>query len=187
MMAEPESAKRCPPLPPEKLAKRKPYRFKGGKAGHDGEPPSFAQARGSEVRDAKTGAVIREGEPTQQNINCDRVTYLFNHKLLELRQYLAAQRLERDWEKSKIDPIASTVLVGAGGSPQLPNDEKVAAMKRCGAARDAAGRSWSVIEKVVIEHKSINKASAELRIHRQRGAERLDAALHMLADHYRIG
>lgn len=158
------------------------------KPGHDGEPPRFVEARGSEIRDPKTGAIVRQGEMTQQNINCDRVTYLFNHDLISNRQYLAAQRLEKDWEKAEIVPIASTVLVGAcSGSPQHPNDDKVAAMKRFGDARDALGRWWPIIDKVVIEHKSVEKASAELRIHAKRGIERLDAALFMLADHYKIG
>lgn len=181
---KPEGA--FPQLPEEK--RFKPYRAKGREPGYDGAPPEFLPKRGSEVRNRLTGEVVRQGEMTRQNTNRDRVTYLFHHGMICERQYNAAERLQRDWELSEILPVASSVLVGAtSGTVNLPNDQKVAAMKRFGAARDAVGvRFWPIINKVVLEHKSIGLASTELHIHEKRAVERLDNALDALAVHYRL-
>jgi hypothetical protein len=147
--------------------------------GFDGEKPEFVAARDQ----AGVGKRQLQGI---MNINTDRVIYLYHHRRIDERQFLAAQRLERDWQLSLIDPVASMVLVGACGGQLLPADAKVAAMRRHGAAKAALGRAWAMVDLVVHKHYSVERASAMFRIHRKCGFGVLWASLHALADHYRM-
>jgi hypothetical protein len=61
-------------------------------------------------------------------------------------------------------PAASTVCLWAA------NDKTFA--EQYARARDALGRWWPITEAVVLQHKSVEKASAEMRLNVQRGIER---------------
>lgn len=158
------------------------YSASDRKPGHDGEPPVFGVRKDFVYADGKRTEV-----ESPENVNHSRVKWLHSRDLITLRQYLAAERLAKDWELSLIQPFASSVLVGGGSSAgdNHPNDAKRAAMQRRGDAMEAVGRRLSnIVEKVVIENKSVGKASAELRLHNQAGAALLDLGLDILADHY---
>lgn len=154
-----------------------------GRAGHDGEPPVFTSAR-DDLTDPEDKSRKLE---SPQNVNCDRARFLFHREEIDARQYEAARRLQKDWETALIMPVASNVMVGAGGSGDVhPNDAKIAAMQRHGAAKAALGWGWNVVELVVLEHLSLNKAGARMRCHEKRAMGMLWLALHMLADFYRL-
>lgn len=171
-----------PPLPIEKRTAA--YQLPGGEPGYDGNPPEFGIRKDHVYADGK-----REATESPENINHDRVKWLFNHGKIDLRQYQAAERLSNDWQLSKIEPHASSVLVGAGGSGDMhPNDAKRDAMKRHGAAQKALEeiRSWAIVDMVVQQNMTIEKASARLRVHYRFGAGALNVALHFLANHYKL-
>jgi len=149
--------------------------------GHDGEKPEFMTA-------ADYPDVYVEGkrEPVDgpQNINIDRVEWMFHHGQISQRQAAAARRLEEDWQKALINPVASSVMVGAGGASQLPNDAKCDAMKRHGAARKALGYDWKLVDLVVHGRLTIVQAARVLKLHHQKASGQFGSALHHLADHY---
>jgi len=178
-MNEP-ARKKYNPLPPEKRLKS--YRPPSGEPGHDGEKPEYIPPRDF----AGAGKRKLDG---QLNVNVDRATWLFQHKHIDERQYEAAQRLQYDWERSQISPTASNVLVGNGssGGPQLPQDVKVQAMRRHGAAKAALGMCWRIVELVLHESVSVEKAVGMLRMRNRHFAMGvLWSGLNMLADHYGI-
>jgi hypothetical protein len=154
------------------------------KHGFDGEPPEFGERRDYAYAEGKRVAVV-----SPCNRNCDRIEWLFSHKSIERRQYDAAQRLMQDLYMSQITSVASAGM-GGGGSGGLhdpfPNDTKVDAMRRHGAAREALGRNWAIVEAVVEQNMSVEKASAAMHVHRQTGMGMLYAALHFLADTYGV-
>jgi len=151
------------------------------RAGYDGNKPEFQPVRDYVYVDGR-----REPVDGPQNVNTTRIAWLFAHNEIDARQYEAGRRLQKDWHLSLIQPFASSVLVGAGGSGgnQLPNDAKVAAMKRHGNARAALGYGWAIIELVVHDDITIGKAAAKLHVGEKQAKGMLWLALHILADHY---
>ena len=171
----------CPPLDPNRK-KVADYEATGREPGYDGNPPEFRERRDFVYMNG-----VREPTLSPENINHSRLKWLKEHKRIEQRQFDAGERLAKDWELSLIQPMASSVLVGnggSGGSGQLPNDAKKMAMYRHGAAVKHLGRMWPIVELVVHQNKSVEKASAMLHIHQKVGMGQLYAALHFLADHY---
>lgn len=147
--------------------------------GHDGAPPVQVEARDL------YGEGKRERVKGEKNINTDRVEWMYEHGDIDERQHQAALKLQRDWELSLINPVASSVLVGATkGQHELPNDVKVAAMKRHRSAQLALGYDWPIIVCVVERNKPVDWVASALRIDKRKVAGRLWSALHRLADHY---
>lgn len=172
---------RCPPLP-EHL-RSQPYRPTGKEPGYDDEPPEFRIRKDHIYAGGK-----RESVESLENSNHSRALWLYTHGKIEQRQFLASVKLAKDWELSQISGTASTILVGAGGKSGdvHPNDAKRDAMKRHGAAVKALGRCWAIVELVVQNNLSVEKASAQLRVHHRFGSGALNVALHFLADHYKL-
>lgn len=154
--------------------------------GHDGNPPEFQDARDyPDVVTMDGPTITREAVKGPQNINIDRIEWMYAHGKIGARQHAAAVRLESDWQMALINPVASSVLVGAGGSMvQLPNDAKCDAMERHGAARNALGYDWKLVDMIVHGRLTVVQAARVLHIHHQKAAGRFDSALHHLADHY---
>lgn len=171
-----------PPLDPDR-ERVQDYAATGREPGYDGHKPEFVERK---TLTWENGRRVAEMSPF--NINHSRVCYLFSHKRIDRRQFAAAERLAKDWQLSKIEPVASNVMVGGGssGGDNHPNDTKVDAMRRHGAARDALGVAWPLVELVVEKNMSVELASAQLRFHTKYGHGVLWVALHQLADHYRL-
>jgi hypothetical protein len=153
--------------------------------GFDGHPPEFVEQR---IFTYEKG--VRKPMDCPVNINTDRITYLFNHGRIEERQYLAARQLEEDWQLSLIQPAASSTSGGGGhrgGDFAALSDAKIDALRRHGDARAALGMNWAIIELVVEQHLSVEKAASVLRCHRMEAMGALKSALHQLADFYGIG
>lgn len=179
-MGNSSEARRYPPV--EK--KIDDYEATGRAHGHDGHPPQFVTRK-------EHPWVNGSREPTDShfNVNHSRVCFLFTNKRIEERQFVAAERLCKDWEKSQVEVRASSVLVGngcSGGVASGPLDDKIAAGGRYEAAMKAIGRGADIVGLVVITNMTVEMASANLRFNRQRGWGRFDLALHNLADHYRL-
>lgn len=156
------------------------------KIGYDGQPPEFREKRGSEVRDPRTGTIIRQGEMGIENVNIDRLAWLLAHKRIEPHQCDAGRRLQQDWELSELRAF-STFEGGktTGGAGNLLPDVKCDAIKRREQARKSVGNSgWRIIEMVVIENKSLEKCAAILRVKPSSMSTGLMVALDALAAHY---
>lgn len=184
-MGEPNMGRtgRCPPLPPEKQSQ--PYERPGAEAGHEGNRPQFVTRKEFPWVDGRK-------EPTDSNFNVNhsRVCFLFTNKRIEQRQFLAAERLCKDYEKSQIFPRASSVIVGNGGSGGVssgPVQEKIDAGGRYEAAMKMLGRAADIVALVVISNMTVEKAGATLGLKNpQRAWGRFELALHYLADHYKL-
>lgn len=151
-------------------------------AGRDGHPIEQREVRTEHYMDGK-----REAQMSPQNVNHDRIAYLFAHDIIDQRQHAAGQRLARDWELSQICPAASSVLVGAGGGGDMhPTERKERAMKEHGEAVRALGYNWPIVALVVERNYTVEVASRMLNVDRKRGMGWLWSALHVLADHYRL-
>jgi hypothetical protein len=77
---------------------------------------------------------------------------------------------------------------GGSGTNRLP-DVKCCAIARMNAARahvGAKGVGWRILELVVIENLSLEKAAAMMRIHCRGALPALQGALDVLAAHYRL-
>lgn len=151
--------------------------------GHDGNKPELVEARDFAENHGKRDVT----EVPQNNLNADRIKWLYEHRQIEQRQFDAAVRLQRLWEKSEILPSASSVMVGGGGGNQLPNDAKVDAMRHHGAAKSELGRDWTIVELVVHRQMTVEKAAGVLHVDRRVATGRLWSALHRLADHFEGG
>lgn len=174
----------CPPLPPEKQSK--PYEPLDGKAGHEGHPPVFETRKEFPWVDGK-----REPSDSNYNINHSRLAFLYANKRIEERQYLAGERLARDYEMSMMPPRASTVLVGnggsGGGSAADSLQRKIDAGERYAGAIRILGRGADIVVLVVIANMTVGKAAANLGFKSEQKAwGRFDVKLHDLADHYRL-
>ena len=172
---------RCPPLDPDRP--RVPdYQATGRPAGHDGNPPVFAQAK--DLIDAKGRREAIDG-PT--NLNHNRVRMLEHRKIIDDVQLAAAERFEKDWHLSELRPVASSVMVGNGGSGgagSAPADVKLDAMTRYGAAKQVLGRAFGIVDAVVCRNLRVDEAASELKIHPRRATGQLEIGLDALALHY---
>lgn len=182
MMTAQARTGQCPPLDPDRK-RVADYQPTGAEPGHDGQKPEFVTRREHPWVGGK-----REATDSNFNVNHSRICWLFTHGRISQRQYDAAERLARDWEKSQIQPAASTVMVGnggSGGSAELPQDMKVRAMQRHGAAIKFLGGHAPLVQLVVEENRTVEKAGALLGIHnRQVAMGRFETALDFLAGHY---
>jgi len=185
-MASPEkdqkNAKGYQILPPEKQSR--PYEKPNMEAGHDGNPPVFEATRDFIGRGGK-----REPVDGPTNVNSTRLSMLKARGIIDDRQFRAGDRLFRDWYLARIDPTASNVMVGngsSGGGCQLPNDVKVDAMKRHGAAMEAIGMAWPIVEAVCCFDLRLDQAASRLRVDPRRATGRLEIGLDMLASHYSV-
>ncbi len=157
--------------------------------GHDGERPEFMPARDITAKDRLTGRTVRETPDGPQNVNVDRIENLFARKKISQRQHAAANRLQSDWQRSQISPCGSTLampIAGSGRHEFTPAHAKIEAGDRFAAAKRELGHRFAIVDLVALQNYSIEKASAWLHIHKERGSERLETALGLLADHYRL-
>lgn len=156
--------------------------------GHDGNPPHFVPARGSEVTDPKTGKVIREAVLGLQNINTDRLERMLDRGQIDRCQHAAGRKLQGDWQLAQIVSYGS-VLGGHGGGGAIGlADAKCDAMKRVNDAvlfvRGMSRKLWPIIESVVIDNDTIAKAEKRCLLKKDSGTQQLCTALDVLARHY---
>lgn len=179
---EQSHSKRCPPLDPHR-ERVEDYAPSNRPAGHDGQPPQFVTRKEFPWVEGR-----REATDSQFNVNHSRVCFLFTNKRIEQRQFLAAERLCRDFEAAEVLPRASSVIVGNGASGGAtsggPQQHKIDASARYDHAMLSIGRGQDIVALVVIGNKTVEWASAHLHMNRQKGWGRFDLALHILADHY---
>lgn len=155
------------------------------KIGYDGSPPSFSPARGSEVRDPKTGAIIRAGEMSIQNTNVDRLEWLLSHRRIDGPQHAAGRRLQRDSEQAQIGGFATLGALPGGSGTMRLSDAKCDAIKAVNDVRTLIrGMGWRILELVVLENVSLAKAEGRLRLPVGGGHGALIVALDLLASHY---
>lgn len=149
--------------------------------GFDGNAPLFVPTRDLVGRDGR-----REQVDGPTNLNHNRLTMLQARGAITRDQMAAGERLAKDWQLSMIMPSASSVMVGngSGGGCHLPNDVKVDAMKRHGAARQAVAMAWPIIEAICCMDQRIDQAASRLRINPRRAAGQLETGLDVLALHY---
>lgn len=151
------------------------------KHGHDGNVPVFEASKDFVY-------VGGEREPVKgpQNINVDRIEWLFAHKRIQDYHKEAARRFQEDWELGLIYPVASMVLTGAGGrSCHQPADTKIDAMIRFSKAKAALGpKAGRLMERVVLERMSIEKAGATMGLNEKAAPGAFQIAIDVLAAHY---
>jgi hypothetical protein len=151
--------------------------------GYDGNPPEFREARDL------AGKGKRKSELGPQNIRVDRIEWLLAHKRIDVAQHSAGRKLQYDSELAQIGGYAIlTDVKGGPGTNRLP-DLKCDAIARVNAARahvGSKGVGWRILELVVIENTSLEKAAAMMRIHSRGALPALQGALDALAAHYRL-
>lgn len=160
------------------------------KHGYDGEPPLHMAARDIESIDRMTGRKVRETPASIQNVNVDRIEWLFAHKVIEQQHHQAARRLQRDWEVGLIMPYAQmgTVGGGSGRSDFTPAQIKIDSLRRFHDAMRAMGSKGSkIVDLVALQAMSVQKAAASMRVHNLKAQGMLIVALDILASHYGIG
>jgi hypothetical protein len=158
--------------------------------GYGGTRPEFRAKRGSEVRDDKTGAITREGEPSPQNIAVDRLEWLGAHKRILPHQKAAGERLQQDWQLAQRLAFAAVGgALGGSGTNRLP-DIKCDASTRFGDARARLGgdqsEGWRIVDLIVLQNISLEKAEQFLRLPLRSGLGSLRTALDVLAGFYRL-
>jgi Domain of unknown function (DUF6456) len=151
--------------------------------GYDGNPREFREARDL------SGKGKRKSELGPQNIRVDRIGWLLAHKRIDVAQHSAGRKLQHDSELAQIGSYAMlTDVKGGSGTNRLP-DLKCDAIARVNAARahvGSKGVGWRILELVVIENRSLEKAAAQMRIHSRGALPALQGALDALAAHYRL-
>lgn len=159
--------------------------------GYDGERPVFMPARDITAKDTLTGRIVRETPDGPQNVNTDRIEWLFARKKITPRQHKAANQLQKDWQQSEISPCKSTLAMpiagGGGRNDYTPVDDKFDAGNRFTAAkRSLTGKHLVVVDLIVLKNWTLQQSAKFLQTHEGRVSERLETALDMLADHYRL-
>lgn len=161
----------------------------GMDAGHDGEPPEFREARDIEGRDSLTGKIVRIVPAGPQNINCDRIEWLFAHHKIGKRQYEAANTLMSDHYLSGRETIAVAGTSSGGNREFEPAEQREFAGRRLKATQEHFTRGWKstlwpILNLVVLRNVSPGKAAGIERTHERTVQERLSIGLHLLADYY---
>ena len=126
---------KCPPLDPDRKHIAD-YRATGREPGYDGNPPQFEMRREFPWVDGR-----REPTESNFNVNHSRLCFLFNNRRLEERQYLAGERLARDYESSKTPPRSNSVIVGNGASGGNSSSDALQRKIDAGGRYDAAVRA----------------------------------------------
>jgi len=149
--------------------------------GHDGCAPIMETPKGA-------AAWEEAGDLVQHNVNIDRVRFLYHKRAISSSQYEGACALQRDWEMAMILPQASSILVGngaSGGGATLPNDARVAAMRRKGNAMAAVPvECRRIVELVVIDNMTIGKVAGIVKAHHQFATALLHVGLNAIAREY---
>lgn len=149
------------------------------KIGYDGNAPEFREARDL------AGKGKREKVLGPQNIRIDRLEWLLAHKRIESYQHAAGRKLQKHSETAQIGGF-STFQGGMGGSHATHlSDTKCDAVAAVNEARKHVGNgAWRILELVVIDNFSLEKAAAHMRIHARGALPALHIALDALARHY---
>lgn len=160
--------------------------------GHDGEPPIFAPTRDIEATDKWTGKRIREQVDGPTNINTSRLSWLLAREHISKRQAKAGSNLFDDWYFSqRIQYSQMGIIAGISGRTDYsPAQAKLEAAEAFSAAsnalKQASYRSWQIVDLVVLQELSVEKACAHLHIKTPRGFGNLESGLDILANHYRL-
>ncbi len=166
--------------------KKKPVTLRAAKQespqvliGFDGHPPMFRAARDLENK----GQRIKVDGP--QNINVDRLEWYLAHRLIEKYQHEAGRRLQLARETEELSG-GSNYQGAGGGSPSstLP-DVKCDAMHNVNKVKKALPpRMFRMLELVVIEGKTAEKAAALMQWNTRAAIPCLTLCLDALAMHY---
>lgn len=151
------------------------------KIGYDGEPPQFREARDLH------GKGKRETVLGPQNIAVDRLEWMLAHKRIEQYQHQAGRQLQADVQLAEIATYATSgARTGGSGSSTL-SDAKCDAISRVNGVRvSLRGLAWRILELVVIDGLSVEKAETRLRLRYRAGHGALLVALDSLAAHYNL-
>lgn len=159
--------------------RKKPSLRSAQAAGHEGCPPVFRPARDI------AGAGKRERPDGPQNINVDRLEWLLAHDCIEPHQHAAGRKLQGDWERAEISAGVSLVSSGGHGGASTLSDAKCDAVTAVGKARKAIGPlAWRMIELVVINGASMEKAAARMGYNARGALPVLCVSLDTLGRHY---
>jgi hypothetical protein len=152
------------------------------KPGHDGLPPVHRPARDI------AGIGKRNAPDGPQNINVDRLEWLLAHKLIEPHHHAAGRILQRHAEQAEISAGVSLVGGGGGGgNASTLSDAKCDALTEINRARAAISPlNWRVIELVVIDGASMERAAGKMGYNARGALPVLRGALDQLGRHYRL-
>lgn len=147
--------------------------------GFDGKPPMFREARDV----TNNGTRVKVLGP--QNINVDRLEWLLAHKLIEPHHHQAGRKLQGSCETVELSCGVS--LDGGGGrSPSTTlSDAKCDALDAVNRVRAALSPlCWRMIELVVLDGVSAEKAASQMRINSRAAIPALTFCLDALGRHY---
>lgn len=148
--------------------------------GYDGNPPVFRPARDI------VGQGKREVIDGPQNINIDRLEWYLDHRLIERHHHTAGRKLQLYAETAELSSGVS-LLAGArgGGSMTSLSDAKCDALDKLNKARaELSPMNWRLIDLVVLQNITAQKASRQMGFHERSAMPTLVMALDSLAKHY---
>jgi hypothetical protein len=147
--------------------------------GYDGSPPIFREARDL------GGIGSRKKVLGPQNINVDRLEWLLAHNLIEVHQHTAGRKLQESWQMADLSVGAKLEGGGGGGSSTGLSDAKCDAFSSVGkAVKSLSPKCWRMIQLVVIEGVTVQKAAAQMRIPERGALPALVFSLDQLGHHY---
>jgi len=144
--------------------------------GFDGQPAEFIAFRDIEGSEARTIGLFRK---------IDRLEWLHSHKRIENHQFDAGRKLQSDIEQAQIVSYATLGAVPGGVGTDRLSDAKCDAIARVNHVRIALrGIPWRILELVVIDGLTVEKAETRMRMRYRAGHGALLAALDTLAALY---
>lgn len=152
--------------------------------GHDGNPPEFRPARGSEVVDPRSGKVTRESIDGPQNIASDIVEWLLAHHKIESYQHAAAKKL-RSIAYSAGRLKYATIGEVHGSRADNFSEARMVAIQELKLIKSYLGPpAWRICEAIVIEDALPVDAARQMGIARDGGIAALMMALGSLAAYF---
>lgn len=183
-----EAKKQDEPMPPRKypaVTPLEPFRPHGGEAGHNG-----SALYADEVRDP-------DGDGKRQLTTLrriDRLLWLHQHHHIAQHQFDAGQKLQEDWQLSKIEIAARNDMSGGrsgGNARSTLSDAKCDAISRLGRALAVLPPEIESIITLFLltegEAFSLERCAARVKRHPRAALPLLEAGLSLLSRHYGYG
>jgi len=143
--------------------------------GYDGNPPVFAKTKGT-----------RAQESSPQNLNVDRLQWLYEHRLIDEAQHIAGKAFQKFYLTAQIGMNGSSTELSSRG-PDLLADRRLDAMQQFGKAHDALKMwpaHWAMLDLCILRDCGLADAAHTLKRPQKWALPAIRDALDVLAKIY---